>query len=393
MKDWSKERWRKLYLREAIEQRLWSVVTRGLRDYLIRVAEDDGALIRDAADPVGALVAALAAHAEEAGLVRASIELLLRDGFLIGSARSIFVDRLPEAQSWERPLRAAAANAETRTVETTTTVSTERVRRFRERQREATSASRVEQGAPGETAGPVSSSVSSALEPVSSGVSRNVPPSVSASRGARNAKHSGNFLDLQKQKQLDLLPPETRATPVSRNGPASVSPVSVSPVSVSPVSVSPARRAEEEEDDDNLKVRGDEHESDDITARAKRLKSNPELAATLRPERWPEVLSVAQAFASAAGIPKQPLGQYDHDAGVKALVTLYAAGFTQFDLEHVARTVPNQPWWLASGKKLGLSSLSIEVARRNLPSGSTTQRLSPTVAKALAFAERHREAG
>jgi hypothetical protein len=40
MKDWSKERWRKLYLREALEQRLWSVMARGLRDYLIRLAED-----------------------------------------------------------------------------------------------------------------------------------------------------------------------------------------------------------------------------------------------------------------------------------------------------------------------------------------------------------------
>ncbi|MEO8902616.1 MAG: hypothetical protein ABI488_11470 [Polyangiaceae bacterium] len=378
MKDWSKERWRKLYLREALEQRVWSVMTRGLRDYLIRVAEDDGALIRDSADPVAALVAALGAHAEEAALVRAAIELLLCDGFLTGNARSLFVGRLPEAQSWERPTPAAAASAETdtRTAQTTTTVSTERVRRFRERQREAASANRVETVAPGETL----DSVSSAPETVSPSVSCNVP----ASRGDRNTKHSGNFLDLQKQKHLDLLPPETRATPVSRNGPASVS----------PVSVSPARRAEEEEDDDeNSKVRGEERDGDDITARAKRLKSNPELAATLRPERWPEVLSVAQAFASAAGIPKQPLGQYDGDAGVKALVTLYAAGFTQFELEHVARTVPNQPWWLASGKKLGMSSLSIEVARRNLPSGSVAQRLSPTVAKALAFAERHREAG
>ena len=385
MKDWSKERWRKLYLREALEQRVWSVMARGLRDYLIRVAEDDGALIRDAADPVAALVAALGAHAEEAPLVRAAVELLLGDGFLTGSARSIFVDRLPEAQSWERPTRAAVASAETdtRTVQTTTTVSTERVRRFRERQREAASANRVEAVAPGETLDRVSSSVSSALETVSPGVSCNVPTSVSASRGDRNAKHSGSFLDLQRQKQLDLLPPETRTTPVSRNGPASVS----------PVSVSPARRDEEKDDDDNLKVHGDEHQGDDITARAKRLKSNPALAATLRPEHWPEVLSVAQAFANAAGIPKQPLGQYDGDAGLKALVTLYAAGFTQFELEHVARTVPNQPWWLASGKKLGLSSLSIEVARRNLPSGSATQRLSPTVAKALAFAERHREAG
>src|SRR5450432_27598 len=143
MKDWSKERWRKLYLREALEQRLWSVMARGLRDYLIRLAEDDGALIRDSADPVAALLAAIGAHPEEAGLVRAAIELLLRDGFLTGSARSIFVDRLPEAQSWERPLPAASADAETRTVQTTTTVSTERVRRFRERQREAASARSV----------------------------------------------------------------------------------------------------------------------------------------------------------------------------------------------------------------------------------------------------------
>jgi hypothetical protein len=56
MKDWSKERWRKVYLREALEQRLWSVMARGLRDYLIRLAEDDGALIRDSADPVAALL-------------------------------------------------------------------------------------------------------------------------------------------------------------------------------------------------------------------------------------------------------------------------------------------------------------------------------------------------
>ena len=54
MKDWSKERWRKLYLREALDQRPWSVMARGLRDYLIRLAEDDGALIRAADEPVEA---------------------------------------------------------------------------------------------------------------------------------------------------------------------------------------------------------------------------------------------------------------------------------------------------------------------------------------------------
>ncbi len=65
MKDWSKERWRKLYLRESLEQRLWSVMARGLRDYLIRLAEDDGTLIRDDDDPEGALLKALGAHPEE----------------------------------------------------------------------------------------------------------------------------------------------------------------------------------------------------------------------------------------------------------------------------------------------------------------------------------------
>ena len=81
MKDWPKERWRKLYLREALEQRLWSVMARGLRDYLIRVAEDDGALIRDSDEPVEALLLALGAHPDEAELVRTAIVLLRRDGF------------------------------------------------------------------------------------------------------------------------------------------------------------------------------------------------------------------------------------------------------------------------------------------------------------------------
>ena len=101
MKDWSKERWRKLYLREALEQRLWSVMARGLRDYLIRLADDDGALIRDADDPVEALLTVLGAHDDEAELVRGAIELLRRDGFLGGGARSLFVRNLPVAQSWE----------------------------------------------------------------------------------------------------------------------------------------------------------------------------------------------------------------------------------------------------------------------------------------------------
>lgn len=76
MKDWSRERWRKLYIREALEQRRWSVVTRGLRDYLIRLADDDGALIRDSDDPVEDLLVVLGTLANEVDLIRAAIRLL-----------------------------------------------------------------------------------------------------------------------------------------------------------------------------------------------------------------------------------------------------------------------------------------------------------------------------
>lgn len=37
-----------LVVAAPLEHRLWSVMARGLRDYLIRSAEDDEALIRDA---------------------------------------------------------------------------------------------------------------------------------------------------------------------------------------------------------------------------------------------------------------------------------------------------------------------------------------------------------
>jgi hypothetical protein len=138
MKDWSKERWRKLYLREALEQRLWSVIARGLRDYLIRLADDDRALIRDANDPVEALLTVLGAHAEEAELVRGAIELLRRDGFLGGGARSPSVRNLPVAQSWEARAQAVASAPEGASVELPSPISsTERVRRRRERLREA----------------------------------------------------------------------------------------------------------------------------------------------------------------------------------------------------------------------------------------------------------------
>ena len=127
-----------------------------------------------------------------------------------------------------------------------------------------------------------------------------------------------------------------------------------------------------------------------IRERALAVRDQPALAATAHPERWPEVVGVAQAFARASGLPEHGLGEHGSDPGVRAILALYAAGFTQIELERVAEFVPKQAWW--RGKALGLSSLSPEVVRRNL-SAAMASDLSPRLAKVLADVERRREVG
>lgn len=83
MRNFDRESWRPLFLREPAEQRgRWDVTTRGLRDYLIRLAEDDGALLKHCAEPLDELAAILTTGPHERDAVRGAIETLLRDGFL-----------------------------------------------------------------------------------------------------------------------------------------------------------------------------------------------------------------------------------------------------------------------------------------------------------------------
>ncbi len=387
MKDWSKERWRKLYLRETLDQRLWPVMARGLRDYLIRLADDDGALIRDADDPVGALLTVLGAHGDEAEHVGRAIELLQRDGFLGGGARSLWVRNLPVAQMWEARAPAAVSAPERASAELPSpTSSTERVRRYRGRLREAAS------GAPAVAEGNAAEAVSGNAEPVtscvtsgvSSSVPRNVSSGVTSSRGSGNLDSSGTFLESQKDKQIDFLPSSERASGVTSAVTDDVS-----------SSVTLRSTGEEEDDDEYLKIPRSREEALKIriAARAALVVNQPALAAVIQPERWPEVISVAQVFARAAGVAEQRLGRYQKDPGVRALVELYAAEFTQLELERVAQVVPTQSWWSAPGKRLGLSSLSIEVVRRNLPDTGSPRERSAQVAKVLQVVRRRREAG
>ena len=124
--------------------------------------------------------------------------------------------------------------------------------------------------------------------------------------------------------------------------------------------------------------------------RALEVRDQPALATATHPERWPEVITVALAFGRGSGLPNLCLGEHGSDPGVRAILKLYAAGFTQMELERVAEFVPKQGWWRS--KSLGLASLSPEVVRRNL-SAAMASDLSPRLAKVLADVERRREVG
>jgi hypothetical protein len=130
-----------------------------------------------------------------------------------------------------------------------------------------------------------------------------------------------------------------------------------------------------------------------VHERAVFLRAHPRLADALRPERWPEIVAIGEAFAEGIGQTKQYLGSYIKDDGVRRVVELLAVGFPQRSLEYVARVVPKQAWWTANGKRLGLSSLSVEVVRRNMPDEDGHARvLSQRVAKVLEGIEREGKA-
>jgi len=88
-------------------------------------------------------------------------------------------------------------------------------------------------------------------------------------------------------------------------------------------------------------------------------------ASLVSPETWPEVQRVGVAFEQATG-QQRLLGRYSHDAGVKAIVVLYATGYMPSDLERAVRLAVAEPWWRADGAKRGLASLTPEVVARAL---------------------------
>lgn len=102
-----------------------------------------------------------------------------------------------------------------------------------------------------------------------------------------------------------------------------------------------------------------------VAERAKLLLERPREAERLRPQQWPEVKKIAEAFARAIGRERK-LAEFARDSGLQAIVALLAAGNSVEEVEWAAGNLPRQAWWRSSGRTRGLASLSPEVVARAL---------------------------
>lgn len=107
---WEHQPWRKLYVHEPTAQKLMALMARGLRDYLIRFADEDGVLFRQTNDPVEDLTRVLSPRDIERDMSRDAVRTLLDDGYLEHTRQgSLVIRNFIEAQNRKTPEAARKA--------------------------------------------------------------------------------------------------------------------------------------------------------------------------------------------------------------------------------------------------------------------------------------------
>jgi hypothetical protein len=89
--------WRKLFLRPSSTFSNLPVLCRGLADELIRIADDDGAISLGGKNAGDVICRRVGAHPRERRQVRAFLDLLLADGFLVQAEDSLVIRNLAAA--------------------------------------------------------------------------------------------------------------------------------------------------------------------------------------------------------------------------------------------------------------------------------------------------------
>lgn len=86
--------WRRQYRHESAEHKNWDLTVRGVRDLLMRLPEAlDGVILKKTSDPVIDLLAPMSIKAKDRRSFKASIELLLTDGFLVRTEDDVLLIR------------------------------------------------------------------------------------------------------------------------------------------------------------------------------------------------------------------------------------------------------------------------------------------------------------
>jgi len=360
MKDWRRERWRKLFLRESTQQTVtWLLMQRGVRDYCIRIADDDGtvATVREDQDPVEAFVDALGAKARERDLALESVAGLLEDGFLAFEDGRVFVVNLPAAQSGAgAPSALSDQEQPEERAPDARTKAAERARRYRQNLKNRGAGDNGERDG---SSRPVTEERHAPSRSITLG--RHAPsrstvtvPSVTVSRGNSQKEASESLLDQKDQREKPEQPDQSAHAgrdakrDEGRDGKRDGQSVTERDVTREPTNLAEALALP-------------------ITPRAKWIADGPGAARAdwMQPHLWPEITAVADALAAATGKPSHGrLSSYGRDAGVRALVEAYATGWKQEELVRAVGFVVRSEWWTKDRATRGLSSLSPEVIRR-----------------------------
>lgn len=101
-----------------------------------------------------------------------------------------------------------------------------------------------------------------------------------------------------------------------------------------------------------------------LAERARLVLEDPGNGAWSSPQTWPETIAVAEALAKAAGHKRPRLGDCSRDAGVRAVLQLFADGWPVDELKQLMGAVARSKWWREGGAARGLSSITGEVLRR-----------------------------
>lgn len=132
-----------------------------------------------------------------------------------------------------------------------------------------------------------------------------------------------------------------------------------------------------------------------ITARCEWALREQWAAAEYEPQKWPEVVAVAQAFSVAFRLAEQKLGRLDGDRhGTLRLVTLLTQ-YTPEQLTKAIEALPDSKWVkdkMAEGERPRLGWLSDEVVRTAFGGLKSEREVSPRV-KQLLEEQRRKDAG